>query len=87
MHSPGGIHSKQTQSTTAETDQRKLPQSFALKKTMYKLDRSEEDLSCHIELDIDTADAFDYEDANKAKFTIQDLQQLVLNEVEYYENR
>ena len=54
---------------------------------MYKLDRSEEDLSCHIELDIDTADAFDYEDANKAKFTIQDLQQLVLNEVEYYENR
>ena len=43
-----------------------------------------DDPSCHIELDIDTADAFDYEDVKNAKYSVPDLEAMLIKEVEFY---
>ena len=37
-----------------------------------------------IELDIDTTDAFDYENVENAKFTVDDLKMLLINEIKHY---
>ena len=37
-----------------------------------------------IELDIDMIDAFDYENVENAKFTVDDLKMLLINEVKHY---
>lgn len=74
--STAGINSKITQSTTiaAEERQPKHKMSFTGKKINImspeqKLE-SADDNCCHIELDIDTADAFDYEDVKNAKYSV-----------------
>ena len=39
-----------------------------------------------IELDIDTLDAFDYENVENAKFTVRDLKMILVNEIKHYNN-
>lgn len=34
-----------------------------------------------IELDIDSNEAFDYEDADKAKYSVNDLKSMLMNEI------
>ena len=37
-----------------------------------------------IELEIDTLDAFDYENVENAKFTVKQLKQILVNEIKLY---
>lgn len=37
-----------------------------------------------IELPIDALDAFDYENAENAKFTVEDLRNILADEIRYY---
>ena len=45
---------------------------------------SQDDVCCHIELDIDAADAFDYEDVKNAKYSVPQLEAMLIKEVEHY---
>jgi hypothetical protein len=40
-----------------------------------------------IELNIDSLEAFDYENADKAKFTVQDLKGMLIDEIMYYRQK
>lgn len=54
-----------------------------LKKAKYK----NYDVDYHIELQIDTADAFDYEDLRNAKYAIDELKAMLIEQIQYFENR
>ena len=43
------------------------------------------DIDVHIELDIDAADAFDYEDLQNAKYSVPQLEQMLIDQVVYYD--
>lgn len=44
------------------------------------------DIDYHIELLIDSADAFDYEDLKNAKYSIDDLKEMLKEQIQCYEN-
>jgi hypothetical protein len=88
--STAGMASKLTAATTIAEAQRAMPaRSFKGLKINFKDEASplKHDECVHIELDIDAADSFDYEDVKNAKYAVPDLERMLNQEVDHYLRR